>query len=375
MRELDLLQHIYAFNAALPAGVTIPPGDDMGAVKVGDANVLITVDQVADGVHFRLEETPLEKIARKAITRNLSDVAAMGAVPVAAVAAGCLPRGFGEVNANALGDHMRAIARRYGCPLIGGDISIWDHPMLLSVTVLAQMLGVEPVLRTGAREGDVICVTGALGGSLVTQPDDTQPRDSRGAREYTHHLDFEPRLGVGRRLASDAELRARCMIDLSDGLAKDLPHLCGLTPLPLREGRGEGQPYRLNEPFKAESDVRRSALTPGLSHPPPGEKGQELTAEIQIERLPLSAAAHLAAQASGKPAWHHAVGDGEDYELCFCVSPQVAAKLPAQIEGVAITQIGVMKPRGEMIIEWIAADGSPERVTDLGWEHHDDPRV
>ena len=371
MRELDLLQHIYAANAALPAGVTIPPGDDMGAVTIGDAQVLITVDQVADGVHFDLKNSPLEKIARKAITRNLSDVAAMGAVPVAAVVAGCLPRGFGEANANALGDHMRAVARGFGCPLIGGDISMWDHPLLLSVTVLAETKGVDPLLRTGAREGDVICVTGALGGSLVTMPDETQPRDSRGRREYTHHLDFEPRLNVARALASSAELRPRCMIDLSDGLAQDLPRLCGpREAAPAKERARQSQDYRLVEPFREGGVQPKSALTPALSHPPAGERGPELTACVQIDRLPLSVAAPLAAQFSGKPAWQHAIGDGEDYELCFCVAPDVAARLPSQIEGVPITQIGVMKPRGERIVEWLNADGKHESIAGLGWEHH-----
>ena len=73
--------------AGAEPAVTIPPGDDMGAVRIGGAEVLVTVDQVADGVHVDMKSTPLEKVARKAITRNLSDVAAMGAFPVAAVAA------------------------------------------------------------------------------------------------------------------------------------------------------------------------------------------------------------------------------------------------------------------------------------------------
>ena len=78
MRENDLLEHIYQQNAALPAHVTIPPGDDMAALDIGGAQVLAAVDQLADGVHFDLRTTPLEKIARKAITRNLSDVARDG---------------------------------------------------------------------------------------------------------------------------------------------------------------------------------------------------------------------------------------------------------------------------------------------------------
>src|SRR5690349_14962557 len=99
MRELELLSHIYARNASLPGHVIVPPGDDMAVVRIGGQAVLITTDQSADGVHFDLRLTPLELAGRKAITRKLSDVAAMAALPVAAEVAACLPRDFGEQRA------------------------------------------------------------------------------------------------------------------------------------------------------------------------------------------------------------------------------------------------------------------------------------
>lgn len=318
MRELDLLNHIYANTGLLPARVTIAPGDDMGAVTIGAANVLVTVDQVADGVHFRLSETPLAKAARKAVTRNLSDVAAMGALPCAAVVAAALPRGFGETQATALFDAMRAVALVYDCPLIGGDISIWDHPLHLSVTVIAEAAGVEPVSRRGARPGDIICVTGMLGGSQVPVTDPPG---------YVHHLDFEPRLAVGRKLAGEPALRPRCMLDLSDGLGKDLPRLCAL---------GEGGP---------------------------------VSAELWVDRLPLSRAASLAAEHDGHPPWQHALGDGEDYELCFIIDPQTASRLPSVIEGVPVTQIGQITAPADVPVMLKKPDGSREPMADVGWEH------
>ena len=322
VRELDLLQHIYSRNAALPSRVTIPPGDDMGAVTIGGVSVLITVDQIAEGVHFLSASTPIASIARKAITRNLSDVAAMGAVPCAAVVAGCLPRSFGEAKANAMFDAMRAVAMGHDCPLIGGDISIWDHPMLLSVTVLAETQGIDPILRSGAKVGDVICVSGTLGGSLVELDDPPG---------YVHHLDFEPRLKLGRKLASDAAIRPRCMMDLSDGLGKDLAHIC-------RAGEG-------------------------------GVVG----AELWVDKLPISRAAHVASQRDGLPPWQHALGDGEDYELLFVVSPQVAEKLPYLIEGVPITQVGrITKRSGDEIIMLKMPDGSVAAMGEHGWEHRGD---
>ncbi len=316
MRELDLLSHIYRSNAGLPAGVTIPPGDDMGAVTLAGANMLVTVDQVADGVHVDLANTPIEKVGRKAITRNLSDVAAMAAKPVGAVAAACLPKGFGEERAQVLFDAMRSTAEYFGCPLIGGDISAWDQRLILTVTVFAEPAGIDPVLRSGAQVGDVVYVTGALGGSLVTL------QDPPG---YIHHLDFTPRLDLARTLAGNPATRPHGMIDLSDGLASDLTRLC--------EQSGA-------------------------------------CARIDASRLPISAAAGLASIQSGHPAWRHAIGDGEDYELCFAAHGEI----PGEVDGVEITPIGEIVQRGsgdqsQGKVTMRLPDGSLLDVAGLGWEH------
>ncbi|MCX5660433.1 MAG: thiamine-phosphate kinase [Planctomycetota bacterium] len=332
MREFELLKHVYAANPALPARVTIPPGDDMGALRLETPEVLVTVDQLVDGLHFDLATTPLEKIARKAITRNLSDVAAMAAVPAGAVAAACLPRDFGDARARRLFDLMRLVAQSYDCPLIGGDISMWDHPLVLTLTVLAESRGVVPVLRKGAREGDVVCVTGELGGSLL---------DDNGR---VHHLDFEPRLKVARALASNPATRPHCMLDLSDGLARDLGHLCDAAEV------GEGE---------------------------------RLGAELFADRLPIRPIVHNVCD--GRAPWVHALADGEDYELCFTIDAARAAKLPRAVAGCPITQIGriILRAPGSPApgnpasgnkpaakISLILSDGSTRSVDDLGWEHH-----
>lgn len=320
MRERDLLEHIFTFNRGLPGRVSIPPGDDMGAVRIGDAEVLITVDQVADGVHFRLADTPLALIGRKAVTRNLSDVAAMAARPVGGVAAGCLPRDFGAERANALFDAMRDAAESYGCPMIGGDISLWDQPMLLSVTLLAEPAGVAPVLRRGAQVGDIVCVTGSLGGSFETV-------DMGGGRSHSRHLSFSPRVAEARLLAQTC--RPNCMIDLSDGLGRDLGHLC------------------------------RAAE-------------RSVAAEIIAADLPISPGGRQAATRTGQPAWRHAVGDGEDYELCFTVSPDAADRdLPTDLDGVPITRIGriVARHEDDALLSIILPDGTKQPIEDQGWEH------
>src|SRR2546430_543084 len=109
MREFDLLSHIFQANDRLPPIVTIPPGDDMGAVRIGSQQVLVTVDQLVEGIHYDPATSP-EKIAHKLIARNLSDVAAMAVKPVGAVCAACLPRGMDDDRVLRLFDAMRAAA-------------------------------------------------------------------------------------------------------------------------------------------------------------------------------------------------------------------------------------------------------------------------
>ncbi len=314
MRESTLLEHICADGRAWPPRVTVPPGDDLASVRFGEDEVLMGTDQVADGIHFDLARCPLSLVARKALTRNLSDVAAMAAVPVCALVATMLPRDFPQPRALELVDHLNAVAAAFACPLVGGDIGMWDGPLQLTVTVLAEPDGIAPVLRRGARSDDVIFVSGDLGGSL---------EETGGA---AHHLDFDPRLDLARRLAGDARTRPHCMIDLSDGLAVDLRHLCAAAGL---------------------------------------------AAEVDVARLPIARAAAAAANRSGRAAWEHAAGDGEDYELLFTVDPEQAASLPARsIDGVRLSRIGRMVPAdGTPAVRFRLPDGALRGAAELGWEH------
>lgn len=300
MREGDILRHIFRQNHRLPDHVTIPPGDDMAGLRIGGADVLVTVDQLIDGVHFRLDDTPLEWIGRKAMTRNLSDVAAMAALPVGAVAAAALPTSFTEDQARTLFDAMRQTAERYECPLVGGDISIHNGPLTMTVTVLAEPGGIKPVTRSGARVGDVIAVTGALGGAWSAS-------SGGGA-----HLTFEPRIQLARKLATVPGVTLHSMIDLSDGLASDLKHICELS--------GVG-------------------------------------AEVERGLIPLR----------GVATPENALSEGEDYELLFTLSPASARQLPDEIDGVPITRLGHIIEGTRLFL----LDGSERReLARSGWEHH-----
>ncbi len=245
VREDELLERIRRRSADLAEAfggvVVVGPGDDCAVVRTpGGGELLLTVDQLVVGRHVE-PDAGVDLIARKAIARSVSDIAAMGGSPVWAMATGLLPRSYQD--ADALFDRMSHWARHWGCPLVGGDIATGDGPLSLTVTVAGQMQdGSAPVLRSGAREGDLVWLTGQVGGSL----------------ESGWHALFEPRLEHGRRAAAAG---VHAMIDLSDGLGKDAARVgrasgvvleLEAAGLPIshrcadwREAAGSGEDYEL----------------------------------------------------------------------------------------------------------------------------------
>ena len=219
MREFDLLKHVYASNAHLGAEVVIPPGDDLGMMRLpGGGMVLAGVDQLIAGRHYDPRATPIKLIGRKAITRSLSDIAAMVCIPVASLAAVALPPGFGEERATELFDAMRAAADAYNCALIGGDIAFHSdgsHPLTCTTTVFARPLSADhpPRTRDLAQPGDGAYVTGRLGGSF----------------DSGRHLTFEPRIREAIALYEAIGRRLHAVIDLSDGLGRDAGHIAEMS--------------------------------------------------------------------------------------------------------------------------------------------------
>ncbi|MCI0362365.1 MAG: thiamine-phosphate kinase [Phycisphaerales bacterium] len=217
MRESDLLEHIFQTSKALRRSdlVVIGPGDDMAMINLAGRRLLAGVDQLIDGRHVRLAVTPIHLVGRKAIARSLSDIAAMAARPVATLVAAALPPDFGVDRANQLFDSMRAVAEQYNAPIIGGDIAFHSDPskpLVCSATVLAEPSATGPITRSGARPGDIVFVTGLLGGSL-------HPNG------LGRHLTFEPRIDVALKLASTLGDDLHAMIDISDGLGRDASHI------------------------------------------------------------------------------------------------------------------------------------------------------
>ncbi len=206
MTEFELIAHLTRDLPAHPA-LLVGPGDDCAVLKAApsDRLLLLKTDAVVEGVHFT-PEAPPEKVGHKAIARPLSDIAAMGGVPEAALVTLALPPSYDTSRVEALYRGLRRTAEHYHVALAGGETTTSPGALLLSVTLTGWVEPDHCVLRSGAQPGDAIFVTGELGGSLAG-----------------HHLDFEPRLAEARWLVW--HFRPHAMIDLSDGLAGDLRHL------------------------------------------------------------------------------------------------------------------------------------------------------
>lgn len=254
MRESELLAHIARRSADLSGlgPIVVGPGDDAAVLQL-DGKTLVTVDHLIAGRHFDPGSTTIDQIARKSVARSVSDIAAMAGVPTCGLATGCLPEGFRH--GNELFDRMAHWARSFGCPLVGGDIATSSGPLVLTVVVIGRAHEARgPVLRSEARVGDTVYVTGRLGGSLLSG----------------RHLSFEPRVAEGRWLADSLGQRLGGMIDLSDGLGRDASRMAEgsgvrieLTApdLPLHgdsdgwlAAAGEGEDYELL--FSTRADVK-----------------------------------------------------------------------------------------------------------------------
>jgi thiamine-monophosphate kinase len=196
-------------------GVLLGPGDDCALVDPRGP-VLLTVDHVVAGRHVPewsaggVSDALIDLTARKAMARSISDIAAMAGTPIASLATACLPAWLSQSSANALFDRMKFWAERWHAPLVGGDIASLaanqPGPLVLTSTVLGRPHATRgPVLRSGARIGDGVYVTGALGGSLASG----------------RHATFEPRVTEARALADTLGPDLTAMMDLSDGLGLD----------------------------------------------------------------------------------------------------------------------------------------------------------
>jgi len=197
-----------------PIDFPIGIGDDMAQMCFGGLDTaLITTDMLLDGTHFDLSIHTLEQVGYKSMAESLSDCAAMATIPFAAVVAVALPKGFGSDQLKEIHKGLLKSGDMFGCKLIGGDITTWGDQrakLAVNVTVLSKPAATPPIRRSTAKAGDIVCVTGTLGGSIQGK-----------------HISFIPRVKEALEIARIASPTA--MMDISDGLSTDLTHLTRLS--------------------------------------------------------------------------------------------------------------------------------------------------
>ncbi len=293
----------------------VPNGDDAAVLRppAGRRTVFCT-DMLCEGVHFpRAPDYDPRAVGHKAIAVNLSDVAAMAGCPEAAVVSVSLPREGGQRIGEALLEGMLAIAERFEMPLVGGDTTSWDGPLAVNVAMLGSVAAGRVWRRDGCRVGDVVLVTGAVGGSLAGR-----------------HLAVEPRVDEARLIAEAFTVHGA--IDISDGLALDLSRMM--------QASGCG-------------------------------------AELDLAAVPIHADAVAASKrdpAGGTPLMR-ALGDGEDFELLISLAADDAERLLEAIAagrlagwpGTPLTAIGRVVAGHGLVA--VAEDGRRSSLPPTGYQH------
>jgi thiamine-monophosphate kinase len=320
---LDEFARVARFFAPLAAPGALGLVDDVALIDgPTGAQYVLKTDAIVEGVDF-FPKAPADQVAQKLLRVNLSDLAAKGAVPLGYLLTTMLPKSVGEEWLAAFAAGLAKDQATYGIGLLGGDSSAIDGPIALSLTAVGRIAAGRAVLRSTARPGDILYVTGTLGDAALGLAllRGKLALDDALAREFLidrYHLP-QPRLAVGQRLVGIAH----AMLDISDGLLADLRHLCAAS--------GVG-------------------------------------AVVESAKLPLSDAARSAV--AGDPQWlMAALGGGDDYELLFSAPAMAASALEALAaeSGVPITPIGRIESGGGATV--LDAKGVPMRVAAAGYRH------
>lgn len=312
MTEFGFIEHIRKLFAEFPARGFEGIGDDCAILPIGGGEALVfTSDLLTEGVHFLRRATTARELGGKSLAVNLSDVAAMGARPVATLLSVALPRDAAEGWALEFMEGYRALSARYGTPLVGGDTTRSESGITINVTAIGRCPLTHLKRRRDALPGDRVFVAGELGASgtglqeiLAGAPDTPLA---------AVHRNPEPQVDEGVWLGTRPEVHA--MMDLSDGLASDLGHILD------------------------------------LSH---------TGAEIELERIPVAAGSDLRTAACG----------GEDYKLLFTAASECAERLAAEFQA----QFGhPLYPIGRITsgegLTWLR-NGHPEALDWHGFSHY-----
>jgi len=312
-----------AKNPAVLTGI----GDDCAVLRLSRSgrgrgeergrqnDTLVTTDFSLEGIHFRSEWHSPESIGHRFLARGLSDIAAMGGEPVAAFLSLALPRDLPQSWVRRFAHSLINLAKKYSATLAGGDTAESPSGILADIVVVGTVPKGKAVLRSGARPGDRIYVSGELGGSAAAIWQlRKNPKRKPNPREYPRHFFPEPRIELGRILREKG--LASAMIDTSDGLSTDLAHIC------------------------EESSVGAELLAESIPRASVGKPSREVVLQFALH-------------------------GGEDYELLF-TAPR-SKRIPSHIAGVPITLIGYITRFQKIFL--MNESGVGFELRPQGWEH------
>lgn len=319
--EFEFIRRVLSRVGVQSKRVLVGPGDDAAVLETGSRTV-VTTDLLLEGRHFRLDLlTPYESGWRAAVA-SVSDIAAMGACPAAGVVSLGFPPDRLAGDAEEIVRGVSEALEQYGAALVGGDTVQSQDISIINICVLGDLAG-EPVLRSGARAGDVVCVTGTLGDSRAGLMLLERFGRRRCEEEFPHllrkHALPEARVELGRALGRHAGLHA--MMDLSDGLASDIRRLC--------ESSGCG-------------------------------------AALELARLPVSEELEKAAATLHADPARLALLGGEDFELLCAVDPEEVGAVQALADPVGLVPVGRFTDSRMIAIQ--REDGSLKEL-ERGFEH------
>ncbi len=324
LRDIGEFGLIERIRAMLPANedLVVPPGDDAAVWRHGNEFTVATTDTMVDGVHFRIAKSAAEDVGWKTLATNLSDIAAMGATPRFALVTLCLPADTSSAYVDALYAGIRDCAETYATTIAGGDIV--SSPVLTiniaaTGTAPARADGAPAILRRdSARPGDVIAVTGTLGGSAAGLRLLQSGQSCDVAKELIRrHMRPAAQVTAGHAAVAAG---IGCAIDISDGLLQDIGHIC--------------------EASRVAADLRAADIP----------TDPMVSACFRGDAITL------------------ALTGGEDYELILVGPAETIANARQSID-IPLTTIGTITEPRTSTIRVLDASGKPMHLPESGWNH------
>lgn len=330
VNERQLIEYLTTFITPDTKGLIRGIGDDCAVIQKDDHLVwLLTMDTLVEGVHFDAAFHSPDKLGRKIVSVNISDIAAMAGKPMFMLLSIGMPAGFDATWFKSFVRGIMDACHEYGCQLIGGDTVANPNGLVCSLTVIGEAAPDLVVYRHGARPGDTVWVSGSLGfaaAGLALLQRTFEPHNRRWQPFREQHLDPVARVEVGQKLGASGLVHA--MMDLSDGLATDLAHLC-----------------------------RQSGVG----------------AKISFQALPGIGALKEVADAIGGDPEEWAVRGGDDYELLFTTAADAGDQLLAigSSCGLQLSPVGTIVAGREVTLIRTQADGTQEEkvITYQGFDH------